>query len=106
MMKRGSLLAAIALLALIASGGGASAADAKEGKRIARIWCVDCHQVGTELREGRTAPTFKEISERIPMSETYMDTWLNNPNPPMHRFRLTSRMVSDIIAYLKTLQKK
>lgn len=109
MMKHGLLVAAAALLALVMTGSAAnaaSAASAKEGRRIAKIWCSDCHQVASEKREGRKAPSFKQISESIPMSESYMDTWLKNPNPPMHRFRLTQRMVADIIAYLMELKKK
>lgn len=106
MMKHGLLVAAAALVALVMTGSAANAASAKEGRRIAKIWCSDCHQVASEKREGRTAPSFKQISERIPMSESYMDTWLKNPNPPMHRFRLTQSMVADIIAYLMELKKK
>ena len=106
MMTRGFLVAGVAVMALVIGTGAARAQDAKEGRRISKLWCSSCHVVANERPEGREAPAFKDIAQIIPMSETYMDTWLNKPRRPMHRFRLTPKMVSDIVAYLETLKEK
>lgn len=105
MMQRGLMLA-VAAVVLALAAGAVRAEDPKEGRRIAKLWCSDCHVVDNELPKGRDAPAFKDIAQQIPMSETYMDTWLKNPRRPMHRFRLTPKMVEDIVGYLKTLQEK
>lgn len=105
MMQRGFAVAAAAVMLVLATGA-ARAEDPKEGRRIAKLWCSDCHVVANERPEGRDAPAFKDIAQQIPMSESYMDTWLKNPRRPMHRFRLTPKMVEDIVGYLKTLKEK
>ena len=105
-MIRGFLVAAAAMAAVAIGAGAARAEDAKEGRRISKLWCSGCHVVANERPEGREAPAFKDIAQQIPMSETYMDTWLKNPRRPMHRFRLTPKMVADIVGYLKTLKAK
>ena len=106
MMTRVFLVAAAAVVALAIGTGAARAAYGKEGRRISKIWCSSCHVVANERPQGRNAPAFKEIAQQIPMSEAYMDTWLKNPRQPMHRFRLTPKMVADIVAYLETLKEK
>jgi len=106
MMKHGFLAAGAAVAVLGLSAAVARAQSAEDGRRISKLWCSECHVIADEAPAGRTAPTFTAIAERIPLSETYVDTWLKNPRRPMHRFRLTPRMVADIVAYLQTLRKK
>lgn len=104
MMTRGFLAAAVAVLAI--GTGAVRAEDAKEGRRISNLWCSSCHVVADERPEGREGPAFKDIAQQIPLSEAYVDSWLKNPRPPMHRFSLTPKMVADIVGYLKTLKDK
>ncbi len=106
MMTRGFLVVAAAVMALAIGPGAARADDAKEGRRISKLWCSSCHVVANERPEGRDGPAFKDIAQQIPLSETYVNTWLKNPRRPMHRFRLTPKMVSEIVAYLTTLKEK
>ena len=105
MMTRVYLVAA-AVTALVIGTGAARADDAKEGRRISKLWCSSCHVVANERPEGRDGPAFKDIAQQIPLSETYVNTWLKNPRRPMHRFRLTPKMISEIVAYLTTLKEK
>jgi mono/diheme cytochrome c family protein len=106
-MKTQAILTLAAVAAVLAIGcGGARADDAKEGRRIAKLWCSTCHVVANERAEGRDAPAFKDIAQQVPLSEAYMDRWLKQPRRPMHRFRLTPKMVSDIVAYLASMKEK
>jgi mono/diheme cytochrome c family protein len=98
------VLAAVATVLAIECGP-ARADDAKEGRRISKLWCSSCHVVANERAEGRDGPAFRDIAQQVPLSEAYMDRWLRQPRKPMHRFRLTPKMVSDIVAYLATLKK-
>jgi cytochrome c1 len=92
-------------MTLALNAGLLMADEAQRGKRAAERLCSPCHVVASEAPAGRTAPTFTLVANVIPLSETYLDVWLRNPNPPMHRFQLTSSMVSDLLAYMRSLRK-
>ena len=79
--------------------------SAKEGARIAKDWCGDCHTVGREQNGGNGAPGFAEIARTRLLSADYLDAWIRNPKPPMHAFELNRRMVDDLVAYIRTLAK-
>jgi mono/diheme cytochrome c family protein len=105
MIKRVCLLAVIAVMAVASAPVGMAASDAEEGKRIAGTWCSGCHAVGRAARPGDTGPSFAQLADSILLSESYLDAWLKNPRPPMHKFELTGDMVSKLVSYLRSLKK-
>lgn len=104
MIKRVCLLAVIAAIA-VASARGAAADNVQKGKRIAELWCSGCHAVGQQARPGDRAPSFAKLANTVLLSESYIDAWISNPRPPMHKFKLTGGMVSDLVSYLRSLKK-
>jgi mono/diheme cytochrome c family protein len=105
MIKRVCLVALIAVMAVALARGGIAASNVPEGKRIAELWCSGCHAVGREARPGDTAPSFAKLANSILLSESYLDAWIRNPRPPMHKFKLTGDMVSYLVSYLRSLKK-
>ena len=105
MTERVYLGLAAAAMTLALTVGPLMADEVQSGKRIAERLCSNCHVVASEVPAGRTAPSFTHVANTVLLSEAYLDSWLRNPNPPMHRFQLTSPMVSDLVAYLRSLQK-
>ena len=77
---------------------------AANGKRLAQRWCSNCHVVGSEPAAGRTAPPLRKLASEILLIEANLDTRLRNPHPAMHRFQLSAPMVSDLVAYLRSLK--
>jgi mono/diheme cytochrome c family protein len=105
MIRRVCLSAVIAVMAVASAPGGVAASDVTEGKRIAGSWCSGCHAVGREARPGDSAPSFTQLANTILLSESYLDAWLRNPRPPMHKFQLSGDMVSNLVSYLRSLKK-
>ena len=94
MIKRFCLPAVIAVIAVASAPGEVAASDVGEGKRIAATWCSGCHAVGGPARSGDTAPPFTELANTTLLSESYLDAWLRNPRPPMHKFELSGETFS------------
>lgn len=105
MIRRLLPVAIVAIMISAPAPGQAAASNVREGKRIAETWCSGCHAVGRERRPGDKAPSFGQLANSILLSETYLDTWIKNPRPPMHKFEFTSDMVSDLVSYLRSLKK-
>lgn len=99
------LLAAAVAAALLASAQPAQAAgDAVAGRRTADVWCVGCHLVGDEQKAGLAdVPPFPTIArEKTPGA---IRAFLFNPHPPMPSFRLTTRDIDDLVAFIESLKK-
>ncbi|MGQ0675984.1 MAG: c-type cytochrome [Rhodospirillales bacterium] len=99
------LLAAAAAAALLAGCNPALAAgDAAAGKRTADVWCVGCHLVGGEQKAGLAdVPPFPTIArEKTPGA---IRAFLFNPHPPMPQFRLTTKDIDDLVAFIESLKK-
>ena len=105
MIKRVCLVAALAVMAVASAPVGMAASDVRTGKGIAQTWCSSCHAVGRVARPGDTAPSFGQLADSILLSESYLDAWLKDPRPPMHKFELTADMVSNLVSYLRSLKK-
>lgn len=77
------------------------AADAQEGERLARQWCVSCHFVGGEP-PAQTAqpgpPPFKDIAGRLNSAE--MRAFLTHPHGGMPDLALSRSEIEDLIAYI------
>ena len=82
----------------------ASAADIKQGERLARQWCRDCHLISADqVAGGDTAPTFASIAETASERPEDLRAWLADPHPPMPNLDLTRTEIDDLLAYIESL---
>ena len=95
----GSLLAT---LPAVAAGEG----DPKEGEKVARIWCANCHTVADDQSVASPdAPSFASLAERPDITADGLSAFLVNPHPPMPDMNLTRDEISDVIAYIMSTAK-
>ena len=101
-------LACIFCLLLVAAplaAASAFGADADNGRRLARRWCVSCHVVASNQR-GTTseAPPFFEIANRSNFDAAKVALFLLNPHPKMPDMGLSRTDAGDLAAYIATLK--
>ena len=96
MERRGLLIAVAALTAVLpASASG----DPSAGAKIVQAnGCEGCH--GANLK-GSTAPALYGIEHRL--SAGRIADAIANPKSPMPKFPLTAAQISDVVAYLSSL---
>ena len=96
---------AIATIIMAAMSTGASAADVKHGKKLAKQWCSNCHLIGgDQMAGGDTAPTFTSIAETAAERTDDLQAWLADPHPPMPNLSLTHYEIDDLLAYIESLR--
>ena len=105
MIKRRYVLSALVAMTMVASQTAFADGDVMEGERIAKDWCSSCHEVGSGPNSDTSAPSFATVANTRLLSVDYLDAWLINPKPPMHTFKLSRPMVSNLVAYMRTLEK-
>ena len=93
-------------LALAWLTGHALAADAKNGKALARDWCATCHLVERKGAGGDGAPPFESIANDPARTDSYLRSWLADPHPAMPNLQLSRNEIDDLVAYLQSLKKK
>jgi mono/diheme cytochrome c family protein len=99
-MKR-SITTLLALGFFASLTGGAAAADAANGKRLAERWCASCHVVASGQQHGNTqAPPFSEVAKKPHMDAPVIALFLLNPHPKMPDMNLTRIEAGDIAAYI------
>ena len=82
--------------------GPAFAADARQGERLARRWCAECHVVAPDqTRAPADAPSFAAISatRRIPQIEGF----LRENHPQMPDMSLSRDEIANLIAWMQSL---
>jgi mono/diheme cytochrome c family protein len=104
MIAKPTLLAALALLPGLLVPGAAQA-DAADGERLARQWCVNCHVIdssgpATTLPQG--PPSFRIIAGHLDPAE--MRSFLTNPHGAMPNLGLTRAEIDNLIAYIESLK--
>ncbi len=104
MIAKPTLLAALALLPGLLVPGAARA-DAADGERLARQWCVNCHVIdstgpATTLPQG--PPSFRIIAGHLDPAE--MRSFLTNPHGAMPNLGLTRAEIDNLIAYIEGLK--
>jgi len=104
MIAKSTLLAALALLPGLLAPGAAQA-DAADGERLARQWCVNCHVIdgsgpATTLPQG--PPSFRIIAGHLDPAE--MRSFLTNPHGAMPNLGLTRAEIDNLIAYIESLK--
>lgn len=83
----------------------AAHADAADGERLARQWCVNCHVIdgsgpSTTLPQG--PPSFRIIAGHLDPGQ--MRSFLTNPHGAMPNLGLSRAEIDNLIAYIETLK--
>lgn len=85
----------------------ASAADVRQGEKLAKQWCSNCHVTGgDQAAGGDAAPTFAAIAETAAERTDDLKAWLADPHPPMPNLSLTRYEIDDLLAYIESLNKE
>jgi mono/diheme cytochrome c family protein len=93
------------MLAAIFGTHSALAADANNGKRIARARCASCHIVVPHQREElANSPPFDVIARKYGFDAQMLAYSILNPHPRMN-MTLTRGEADDIAAYIATLAR-
>jgi cytochrome c len=80
-------------------------ADAANGERLAKQWCVNCHVIN---RSGPSAtlpqgpPSFQVAAGHLDPGE--LRAFLTHPHGQMPDLALTRSEIDDLIAYIETLR--
>jgi len=96
-----------ALLTIILAATQASAADPKNGERLARRWCAECHVVAQDqTRASADVASFRSLAQRPGFDAGKLAFFLLAPHPKMPGMALTRNEAGDIAAYVATLGRK
>ncbi|ODA68251.1 Cytochrome c-552 precursor [Methyloligella halotolerans] len=100
-------LVTIALAGLLWTAPASAAGIAVSGKQIAEQWCSTCHLVGPKQESAPAVgtPTFLAISKKYGDSVDMLTGFLADPHPPMPSLSLTRQEISDLVAYIGSLDK-
>jgi mono/diheme cytochrome c family protein len=83
------------------SATGAFAADAQKGETLAKRWCVTCHIISSDQRQGTAqAPPFSAIASKPNFNETTVAYFLLTPHPRMPDMSLSRAEAGDLAAYI------
>jgi len=101
------LVSGAAALAVLAASAGARAQSIDDGRALVQRNCSACHATGaTGDSPLPAAPRFRELHKRYPvenLAEALAEGILVG-HPMMPQFRFNPIQVSDIIAYLQSIQ--
>jgi cytochrome c len=104
-VRRGWPTVALGLaLVLAAQSGFAQSPPERRGLRFARLHCAPCHAIEA-LGESplQNAPPFRTLHLKYPVQDLQRPL-AEGVHPKMPVFELTAAQVSDLMAYLKTLE--
>jgi cytochrome c len=93
---------ALALSVIAAHSAGA---DVKQGAELARVWCANCHVVGTKPTGSvpQGPPSFPSIA-RSGMTADQLRAFLSHPHGAMPDLSLTRAEIDDLVSYIETLR--
>ena len=102
-----------ATLAILAFSLAATAAVAQpsvdRGRWLAQHSCAMCHAIGEQgASPNAAAPPFRELYKRYPidnLAEAFAEGIVTG-HPQMPEFRLSAGQTADLLAYLKSLQRR
>ncbi|MCB1427043.1 MAG: cytochrome c [Zhengella sp.] len=104
------VIATFAALVILAPGtiaAMAQEADVEHGKALVETNCAQCHGVGaSDASKHPAAPPFRELSERYPVDalEEAFAEGIVTGHEDMPEFEATPQQITDIIAYLSSIQ--
>jgi mono/diheme cytochrome c family protein len=100
-------IAVVLLLTGLDAGAADAPADAGHGREIAGKWCANCHVVEPNQRPVPDAiPTLTAIAADHAKTDTWLRAWLSTSHGGMPDLTLSRQEISDLIAYIRTLQTK
>ena len=95
------------LVAAVAPGCAAAddGAGATSGRRIAEMWCAQCHAIdaGVTVSPRPPAPRFWVLSRDPAATSTAIRVLLQTPHKTMPNIRFSPQEVDDLIAYIRGL---
>jgi cytochrome c len=93
-------------------GGGPAQAQlepaAQRGLTFVRVHCAQCHAIDMASESPLTiAPPFRTLHQRLSIDglERRLSEGIMATHPTMPQFRLDPDQVTDVVAYLRTLQR-
>ncbi|MBI2714743.1 MAG: cytochrome c [Rhizobiales bacterium] len=93
--------ALLSSLAVVTLANVASAADAGNGEKLARRWCVSCHVVAADQRQGNTqADPFSAMAKLPGLDAGKLALYLLLPHPKMPDMNLSRSEAADLAAYI------
>ena len=105
--KKGWAIVLLAVALALVAATAAAAQSVAKGRAIVERNCGMCHAVGTTGDSPRPpAPRFRELHLRYPIDDLAegLAEGLRSGHPMMPEFRFSPSEVSEIIAYLKSIQ--
>lgn len=87
----------------------AAAEQIERGKRIVEMHCVSCHAVrAADKSHNPNAPALRTLAERYPVAglEEAFALGIMTGHPGMPDFRLGRDQITDILAYLGSIQTR
>lgn len=98
----------LALLPLLVTAASAAGAGNDEmGRALAQQWCVSCHQVEAGQPNVKDlAPSFVSLANDHGKDLTWIRNYLLDPHLPMTGMNLSRAQIDNVVAYLRTLQRK
>ncbi|WP_049823917.1 c-type cytochrome [Bradyrhizobium sp. WSM2254] len=98
----GLSLATVCALAMVAP---AAAADADQGKDIAKRWCAACHLVeNDQTKTSDQAPPFATFAKMPEFDQNKLAFLLLAPHPNMPKLSLNRTEVANLADYIRTLK--
>jgi mono/diheme cytochrome c family protein len=99
-------LALEAAVMTVAPSAAQSVGDAASGQRLAEVWCVQCHRIGSQNADAsRSPPDFGAVANMRSFSELSMRVFLQTPHGQMPRYEFSPVELDDLIAYLASLRR-
>lgn len=105
-MTRMLSLALGLLLAAVQPGRAqADAGDVAAGRRLANLWCSNCHLTGAgaPVRTADAAPSFRSIARMPSQTALSLRAFLQTPHVRMPDYQLSREEQDDVIAYILSL---
>ena len=99
-------IAATASFVLVSTGDVVADEAARRGEAIVEQWCRMCHQRETDPADPDMAPPFEQIAKRKGRDEAYLARFMREDHFPMTTFRLFDHEKADVVAYLRSLQRR
>lgn len=80
--------------------------DPDEGRRLATVWCNECHQVGSQTLSTRNdvVPSYQAIAAMPSTTAMSIRAFLSTSHEVMPNFNLTNTQISDVSAYILSLR--
>jgi mono/diheme cytochrome c family protein len=108
--RRRVLLVLVVLLAMGAPRAMAAADDVGDpvnGRKIATVWCADCHALAGSTQATVTgAPSFSAIAANHAITPLSLRAFLQTPHSRMPDLHLSNTEMDDLISYILAPRNK